>query len=64
VLVVSVIMYNIIMNLALTRCGISSYALQTTITITIVIGLRVRARVEDVVIMKNELLTALLLRIR
>jgi hypothetical protein len=62
VLVVSVIMYNIIMNLALTRCGISSYALQTTITI--VIGLRVRARVEDVVIMKNELLTALLLRIR
>ena len=61
-LVVSVIMYNIIMNLALTRCGISSYALQTTITI--VIGLRARARVEDVVIMKNELLPALLLRIR
>jgi len=62
VLVVSVIMYNIIMNLDLTRCGIYSYALQTTITI--VIGLRVRARVEDVVIMKNELLPALLLRIR
>ena len=61
-LVVSVIMYNVIMNLALTRCGISSYALQTTITI--VIGLRARARVEDVVIMKNELLPALLLRIR
>jgi hypothetical protein len=55
-------MYNVIMNLALTRCGISSYALQTTITI--VIGLRARARVEDVVIMKNELLPALLLRIR
>jgi len=46
------------------QTGISSYALQTIITI--VICLRARARVEDVVIMKNEheLLPALLLRIR